>query len=385
MKRNIIVLNLGLALLWMAMYSYVPTLPAYSMSLGATAAMVGMIGGAYGVMQIILRIPLGIVSDKLGKDKLLILIGFIILTISTIIFLTVDDVYGVLIARGVSGIAAAWAVVVCAVYAKCNAEENQVKGQGILNASSSMGKVFAALLGGLAAQAFGLRGPLVLSFFVAIAGICCVMMLKMPKQTQKVTPPSGRELLSLLKNKELIIFSVLAVFAQITCFALPSYFASVAAENLGADSASMGGLMLVYFLFTGLSSLLVGTRVYRKIGGIKCVAISFAVSAFTCIPMFYHVDLMTIYIMQAVSGIGYGVATGALSGYVIKSVEPRYRATAVGIFQSIFAIGIFAGPVIMGAVIEAVSFDAAFWVILAQTALAAILSMVLIPKKYDKI
>ena len=114
------------------------------------------------------------------------------------------------------------------------------------------------------------------------------------------------------------------------------------------------------------------------------MAISFAIGAFSCIPMFYHIDLAAIYVMQALSGVCYGITCGALAGFVIKAVEPRYRSTATGILQSIFAIGIFLGPVIVGNVIEAASIDAAYWVILGLTAVAAVLSLFLIPQEYDR-
>lgn len=384
MKRNILIINLAAAFLWMSMYSYVPTLPAYATSLGATAAMVGAIGGAYGVMQIILRIPLGIVLDKTGKDKLLMLMGFGILAVSGLMFIFAPDNFWIMIARGVGGAAAAWWVIISASYAKYNDESRQVKAQGILNASSNMGKVVAALAGGLIAQAFGLHAPFYFAFAVAIVGIVSILFFKTPEKTQKITPPSGRELLSLLKNKSLLIFSILAAFSQLLCFALPSYFTSVAAQNLGADSSQLGLLMVVYFLLTSLASLFVGTKLYRKIGGIKCIVISFVIGAVSAIPAFYHMDLTTIYIMQGLSGICYGITCGALAGFVIKAVEPSQRSTATGMLQSIFAIGIFLGPVIVGNVIEAASIDAAFWVIFALTMLAAALSLVLIPREYDK-
>lgn len=384
MKRNLILINFAAFFLWLAMYSYVPTLPAFAASLGATAVMLGVIGGAYGLMQILLRIPLGIFADKTGKDKLLLIIGFIILTLSAVLFLFSDTVEAVVFARGVAGAAAAWWVIISASYAKYNEESKQVKAQGVLSASSSMGKVLAALLGGLSAQFFGLRAPFYVALIAALTGLVAMFFLKAPAKPETRTPPTVKELLSLLKNRELVIISVLCLFAQLNCFAIPSYFTSVAAENIGADPGQLGGLMLVYFLTVALISLFVGGRLYRKIGGIKIVVASFILCAFSCIPMFYHMNLMVIYLMQAISGIGYGILTSALAGFVIKAVEPHQRSTATGIFQSLYAIGIFVGPVIAGGVIEAVSFDAAYWVIGIITVAAAVLCGLLLPKKYGK-
>ena len=127
---------------------------------GGDGGGLGAIGGAYGVMQIALRVPLGIISDKIGKDKFLLLIGFVILAVSGLMFIVAKDTFWVMMARGVGGAAAAWWVVICASYSKYNEEDKQVKAQGLLNASSNMGKVVAALAGGLLAQAFGLHAPL---------------------------------------------------------------------------------------------------------------------------------------------------------------------------------------------------------------------------------
>ncbi|MEF9863963.1 MAG: MFS transporter, partial [Christensenellaceae bacterium] len=143
MKRNILVLNLAAAFIWMSMYSYVPTLPSYAMTLGANAVMIGVIGGAYGIMQIFLRIPLGILSDKTGKDKLILTIGFVILTISAFMFVFLKSPIWIVIARGVAGAAAAWWVIISASYAKYNSEENQIKAQGVLSASANIGKFVA--------------------------------------------------------------------------------------------------------------------------------------------------------------------------------------------------------------------------------------------------
>lgn len=384
MKRNILVLNLAVIFLWMSMYTYVPTLTSYATSLGATAAMIGAIGGAYGIMQIALRVPLGILSDKIGRDRLILLIGFVILVFAAVLFIVVHDVFWVMIARGVSGAAAAWWVVICSSYAKFNAEENQVKAQGMLNASSNGGKVVAALAGGLLAQAFGLHAPFYFALIAALVGLGCILLFQTPRESKKIVPPSGKELLSLLKNKDMMVFSILAIFGQILSFAFPSYFTSEAAKLLGADSSQLGMLMVVYFLFSAVSSLFVGTKAYKKLGGIKCLALCFLTGALTCIPAFYHMNLAVIYVMQAVSGIGYGIILGALAGFVIKSVTPKLRSTAMGAFQSIYAIGIFLGPVIVGNVMEVSTMDTAFWVVFALMLAATVLTVALIPKEYDK-
>ena len=77
-----------------------------------------------------------------------------------------------------------------------------------MNASSNLGKVLASLFGGLAAQFFGLRAPFYVALLSAIIGLVTMFFFKTSKAPEKRTPPTLKELLSLLKNKDLMIISV---------------------------------------------------------------------------------------------------------------------------------------------------------------------------------
>jgi len=52
---------------WGALYVYPPILAVYAQSMGASFAMVGMVVGAYSLVQMLLRILVGIWSGRLGK------------------------------------------------------------------------------------------------------------------------------------------------------------------------------------------------------------------------------------------------------------------------------------------------------------------------------
>ena len=63
---------------WAALYLYVPILPVYAQSLGASLSGVGIIVATYAMPQVALRIPMGIWSDYLGRRKPLVIMGFCI-------------------------------------------------------------------------------------------------------------------------------------------------------------------------------------------------------------------------------------------------------------------------------------------------------------------
>ena len=69
-------------LLWFSQYAYNPVLEPYAESLGASYKFIGIILGSYGLIQMLIRIPLGILSDSLGKRKPVIIAGLLLSMLS---------------------------------------------------------------------------------------------------------------------------------------------------------------------------------------------------------------------------------------------------------------------------------------------------------------
>ncbi len=362
------------------MYSYVPNLPEYARSLGADAVILGIIGGSYGVAQIILRIPIGVISDKTGKNKLMLLIGSGVLAVSCAILILARDTDMIILGRLIAGAAASWWVVLSAAYADYHTDEKQVRAQGVLSAFSNGGKVAAALGGGILAQFLGMNSVFVFALVTAILCILLAAQLKdLPKKPQT---KSFRDLLPLLRNRDLMVLSAIGIIPQLLCFAAPTLFTEVAAEDLGATSFQLGMVNMVFFIATAALSLFVGSRLYKKIGGIKVMVITFMLSALSLVPVFYHINIAMIFVMQVIAGINYGITGSAIAGMVIRSVAPEQRGAAIGIFQSMYGFGIFIGPVLAGGITKWISFDAAYWTLAAISAVSGVLCWLLIPKKY---
>lgn len=386
MKRNIMILNMAAALIWMAIYIYVPIMPSYAISLGASVVMVGIISGSYGVLQLILRIPLGFFTDRVRKDRLLLVIGFALLALSSLILAVQDgDVWMLVLGRGVSGAASAWWVIISASYSKYMPEDRQVKAQGTLQAFANGGKIVAAVLCAVVAQFFGYHAVFVVSLAIAVFAMLLMFGIKDVAKTDTHPPVPLRQQLALFKNRDIWVFSILAILSQLISFATAGTFTPVAAEALGANSFELGMLLVVFFLFTTLSALLVGSRLYVRLGCIHMMALAFLVGAAACIPALYHTNLFVIYVAQALAGTCYGLTQSVTAGFVIRSVPPAQRGAATGIFQSLFTIGILFGPVALGYIVDATSFDTAYWCMVGVMIFAALLCYKVIPREYRRL
>jgi len=62
-------------LFWFAQYVYIPFQNPYLAMRNVSANMIGIIIGAYGIAQCLLRFPVGIFADSIGKHKCFIFLG----------------------------------------------------------------------------------------------------------------------------------------------------------------------------------------------------------------------------------------------------------------------------------------------------------------------
>jgi predicted MFS family arabinose efflux permease len=70
-------------------------------------------------------------------------------------------------------------------------------------------------------------------------------------------------------------------------------------------------------------------------------------------PLFAFPFLSAFWLLvacQVLIGLGVGIAFPVLMGLALQSVDPEARASAMGVFQSVYAVGMTLGPAISGIV-----------------------------------
>ena len=91
---------------WASLYAYVPILSPYAQDMGASLSMVGLIVAAYGLSQLLLRVPTGIISDRIGARRPFILIGLLAAVFAAAGMAMAKTPGQLLICRGMAGVAA---------------------------------------------------------------------------------------------------------------------------------------------------------------------------------------------------------------------------------------------------------------------------------------
>ena len=98
-KRAIASLASIYALRMLGLFMILPVLSLFTQQLeGATPALIGLAMSIYGLPQVLLQIPFGLLSDKFGRKKLII-IGLLLFFAGSVVAAMSHDIYGVLIRR----------------------------------------------------------------------------------------------------------------------------------------------------------------------------------------------------------------------------------------------------------------------------------------------
>ena len=346
-------------LFWFAMYAYVPLLADSAEGLGASPAFAGIIIGAYGLTQLLLRIPLGILSDRTGKRKLFILAGMSLLLAGGATLLLSTSPVWLLFARIIYGMCACIWVTFTVLFSSYFPHEKTSQAISIVSMMNGAGVALSTLLGGLLARAWGTQATYWLSLGAGALGLLISFFIVEEKIAR--APLSLKGLLAIGKNKSLLTASLLAIVMEFVNFGTFSGFTPLLARNLGAGEDVMGMLTTIGSLPNIVAPLLCAVFLHRKIGMRRCTLFSFFLLGASCILMPYAKSLPLLFTWQIVGGMGRGVLFVTLMALAIETVPPDNRATAMGFYQAIYGVGMTLGPIALGAIITTDNLAPGFW------------------------
>ena len=356
---NIILFYIVNALFWFSLYAYVPIFPAYVESKGVSYSLLGLIIGSYGFAQMILRIPIGIGSDRIKKRKIFVVAGMLFSIISCLGLWLFDSPGLIFISRLIAGSAASMFVVYSVLFSSYFKAEDSPKAIGYLMSATVLGQVTAAFGGGIIARWLGDEYTFLLALAAGFIGLLISFFVK-ENNVEKKGQISTSQLLSVAKDRNLILVSVLAILIQFTTFATTFGFTPLAAKLLGADSYQLGLLLTLTSLPGVLSGALSGSFFGRKFGEKNVIVIGFLITAVTIIIIPFAKSLEILFLSQILGGFTKGAVFPLLMGMSIKKIENSKRASAMGFYQAIYSIGMFAGPFIVGISTDLISLKLGF-------------------------
>src|SRR5258705_7441023 len=158
----------------------IPVLPALSTRLGASPTMIGLLFGSFGVTLLLVSVPMGAISDRIGR-KGPIVGGLVALAAASVLFAYADTLPWLFAARLVQGAADAvtW-VVGFALIADLYDSSERGRVTGIVMMGTNFAVMFGPTLGGWLYEIGGIRLPFIAVAVRAVIDIALFAWVEVP-------------------------------------------------------------------------------------------------------------------------------------------------------------------------------------------------------------
>jgi MFS transporter, DHA1 family, multidrug resistance protein len=346
-----------------------PVLPLFVKSMAAGTDVIGAISAISPLAGILFSFPVGLLADRLGKKRLLLVSAFVFV-LAPPLYLLVYNPWWLIPIRFFHGIATAILGPVASALILSEYKETKGEKLGIYSSATLVGRTLAPVLGGVIISAFvalpsGWSFRLVYgaAFVLSVPVLVLSFMMRDDSSSEsgikKVTLGDfGRSLRGFVSNGRLLGTALVEMATYFTYGAFETYL-PLYLQGKGLPPYQIGLVFSLQILSIALSKPFFGRlsdRIDRRVqilGGIVVLGASFAL-----IPVSAGVAAATA--IGIVFGLGLSFATVATSTYVSDVTREEHLGASMGALSSIMDIGQSAGPFVIGVVIQASNMESGF-------------------------
>ncbi|MBE5779869.1 MAG: MFS transporter [Clostridiales bacterium] len=329
-------------LLWFSLYVYTPYLSPHLERLGLGVSTIGVIIGAYGFSQLLLRVPISIGDDRTGRHRLFMLLGLLAIAAGSLLPLIHENAAIYLVFRALAGVGASTWVCYTVAYASGGRERMAQ----IVNANN-LGILLSFFAGNILYMALGIRALYGASIASAAAALVLIAFWK-PRNGETQPAFHWGDFLRLLKNRPLWLYSLLMALGQLVVFATAMSFTANYAKELGAGTLALTLLSVAFYGAGMLASWLTGRKMFARWKDKTLLASGFGMMAVYCLLLPVMQSPAGVIGVQLLGGFGRTVLYTLLMDKAIQGIAPNQKTTAMGIFQSVYSLGMTMGSAVMG-------------------------------------
>jgi DHA1 family tetracycline resistance protein-like MFS transporter len=330
-----------------------PMLPFYGQKFGATAGQVGLLFASYSLAQLLFAPPLGRLSDRIGRRPVLVtsIAGSVL---AYVLFAFAPSLWVLVLARGLSGIAASNYSIAQAYLADVSKPEERSKAMGLIGAAFGLGFVLGPAFGGTLAHFGGANGDRAVA--LAAAGLAVVNFLFalvwLPESLPaELRSRSGRNpwfdirgFATLAGNTPL--FGLLVLYFLVTfCFSLmEATLALFCQGKFGWGTPQISW----FFLYIGVVLVfvqggMIGPLV-RRFGEPRLILSGIVLMAIGLYLLPWAPTVLFLALTGALLAIGNGIHSPTALGLISRMTDESEQGGTIGVSRSFSALARTLGP-----------------------------------------
>ncbi len=321
---------------------------------------VGLALGAYGLTQAVMQIPLGMASDRYGRRPVIVF-GMVLFVLGGIICALTNDVDWVTVGRVIQGLGAVSAAITAWI---ADATRPEVRTRAMAMVGGSIGISFALslVLSPLLVGQFGLSG---LFWAISLLGFVCLLIAmffvpNVPKSEADIIQATAHDVLA-QKDLLRLNFGVFCLH-----FILMALF-MVAPGLLGRlgdfETATLWQVYLPVILVSFV--LMVPAVFYTETRKVHKAALELSVLGLALVlGALPWLDGSLALVVAALIGffVFFNILEALQPSLVSRVAPPTYKGLALGFYNTAQSLGVFAGGLLGGILVQSSGPNMVFWV-----------------------
>lgn len=312
--------------------------------LSLTPVLAAQIAAGYGLMSLIVRLPMFLASDIFKRRKVFIQIALFLLILTSFLVAFNANYLTLYLSSLSLGISATMLALFNVIFSETFSKDKAAVSVSILSIAPLLAEFMAAPIQYILTMDTYKQFNYMWLVSGVIALITFVLTFMMKDYRPVDSDFSFNKVKVVLKHKSFIYICLLAVLLSFIKF-------STSGANMityGKTDLNMTPLMLAYIdaVFAVpqlIAGVLVGVYLTRKWGIQKTLLFLLG-----CLLTFYIIALYInnpyiIYFSYTLNGLGYGGAYNILISLAMQYFDREYRNVSMGIYQAFFALGIYYG------------------------------------------
>ena len=318
---------------------------------GDNTALVGLAMGAYGLTQALMQVPLGMASDRWGRKRVIVL-GLLVFAMGSLVAALATSVQGLLVGRAIQG-AGAVSAAVTALLADQTRDSVRTKGMALIGASIGLMFALSLVLAPPLTAALGLAGVFGLTLLLALAGVAVVLLWTPQEPPKTPTAPRGK-LLGVLFHPALWRLNLGVFVLHATqlgmWMAVPALLTQTGLAPANHWQVYLPAVLASFVLMGGLFAL--ERRGYLRAVLRAAVLLLLAVQGGFLLVASSGPALWPLVALLFLFFVSFNILEASQPSLVSRLAPPESRGAALGVYNALQSLGLFAGGAVGGALVK---------------------------------
>ncbi|MEW6120461.1 MAG: MFS transporter [Pseudomonadota bacterium] len=364
----------GFAILSSTM-SKTPVLPLFAEALKATPAEIGWIVMASTIPGVLVSYPAGVLSDILGKRRLLIA-SLVVFATAPFLYLLVANAWQLMAVRFYHGFATAiFGTVASAAIAERYVADRAAR-LSTYSSITIVGRSVAPFLGGALISLASYDAVYIACAVSGVIAFAAGLLLKdrhvaRAPATRRELPRFWPSLATVLRDRGIMLVSAVEA-AQYLVFGAVEAFLALYASSLGIPAWQIGIILGVQLVSIVFAKPVMG-RISDRVGRTAVIVPGLLVGAASVALLILAQGFVSLTLLSLVFGIGFATVTSSTTALVADLTKDGRFGSSMGVLRTVMDVGQSIGPVLTGFVIGIAGYASAFGVLAAILSLATLL------------